>query len=521
MNYYRSIDAVVEALKNMEDLGVKCNLLIGAGCSVSAGIPSAQGILDIIQTRYPDTYSRASEKNYATCMKMLTPGERRGLIKNLISGSKLNMTHIAIAQLIKNGFIHRVLTPNFDNLLIRALSFVDEFPPIYDLASSTDFTPSYIPEKSIFYLHGQYTGLKLMNTVEEVESQTQRLKPLFDRLKENSVWLIVGYSGQNDSLFKLLSDVPEFENRLFWVGYNETPGEHLGTNLLSEDRYAFYLRSYDSDSFFVELAERLGQFPPNFMLKPFSYLKNLITNIEPNTTENDLLPAIEVTSNVIEQAIDTFENKIEFMAEYYYRLGLYDNILLWERELIELDKVQLVANSYFRKGYKTHIEARKIEMAGLIRTALDYYGKSNELEEDSDTYNNIGVCWQDLWKYEEDGDPIFLLTAIDSFIMSAQLQLSNAPLLNLLLATYDLLEHNLSETNEIESLDKSKIELVEYGGDPSYQLHLDWYEQVRDLLLNTDEDSETLNALHVKIDTVISILKIFSDSRQVAASSED
>jgi NAD-dependent SIR2 family protein deacetylase len=45
----RKIEDVVETLRGAKKRGSKCSLLIGAGCSVKAGIPTAAGFVDIIK----------------------------------------------------------------------------------------------------------------------------------------------------------------------------------------------------------------------------------------------------------------------------------------------------------------------------------------------------------------------------------------------------------------------------------------------------------------------------------------
>ena len=44
--YDRKVEHVVESLNRGKDRGIKCCLLIGAGCSVSAGIPLANDFID-------------------------------------------------------------------------------------------------------------------------------------------------------------------------------------------------------------------------------------------------------------------------------------------------------------------------------------------------------------------------------------------------------------------------------------------------------------------------------------------
>ena len=45
----------------------------------------------------------------------------------------------------------------------------DVFPAVYDFAASQVFKPDFIAQQSIFHLHGQHTGLVVLNTESEVE----------------------------------------------------------------------------------------------------------------------------------------------------------------------------------------------------------------------------------------------------------------------------------------------------------------------------------------------------------------
>ena len=98
---YRDLEDVVSALKKAKEDNINVNLLIGAGCSVTANIPAAQGMVDTIKKEFPGEFKRAKIKDYPNCMSKLTPSERRNLISRIVKDAKINWTHIAIAQLMK------------------------------------------------------------------------------------------------------------------------------------------------------------------------------------------------------------------------------------------------------------------------------------------------------------------------------------------------------------------------------------------------------------------------------------
>ncbi len=278
----RTIEDLVETLRKAKDRGRKCTLLVGAGCSVKAGIPTAAGFVDIIRSEYPQAYGRAKEKSYPACMNQLALSERRDLIARYVDKAKINWAHIAIAQLMKSGYVDRVLTTNFDSLIVRACALLGLFPATYDFAVSQILKPGDLPDMAIFYLHGQRTGFVLMNTKAECDEHSKLLAPLFDNAKQGRVWVVAGYSGENDPVFDHLAATKVFDNNLYWVGYKQDePKQHVCEKLLIEGKYAFHISGHDADDFFVTVAQQLGCFPPDFVARPFPYLESLLGMVAP------------------------------------------------------------------------------------------------------------------------------------------------------------------------------------------------------------------------------------------------
>jgi hypothetical protein len=73
----RELEDVMQALRFGKGTTRKGGILIGAGCSVSAGIPSAGGFVDLIRKELPGAYGRADPKTYPRCMAELAPGVQR------------------------------------------------------------------------------------------------------------------------------------------------------------------------------------------------------------------------------------------------------------------------------------------------------------------------------------------------------------------------------------------------------------------------------------------------------------
>lgn len=279
---YRSIREIKETLQVARSRKRGCTLLIGAGCSATAGIPTAAGFVKIIQDEHQLAFERAAAKTYPGVMAELLLAQRRDLIARYVDAAQINWAHLGIALLMQAGYVDRVLTTNFDLLVVRACAVLGMFPAVYDFASSQLLKRADIPDQAVFYLHGQRTGFVLMNTDEDMNRHAKLLGPVFEDAGAGRVWIVVGYSGENDPVFQHLSGTPKFDNGLFWVGYQDSePGPHVREQLLSQDKDAFYTKGFDADAFFVGLTRELGVFPPDIVARPFTYLERALGGIAP------------------------------------------------------------------------------------------------------------------------------------------------------------------------------------------------------------------------------------------------
>ncbi len=303
----RTIEDIVETLKNAQRRGRKCSVLVGAGCSVTAGIPTAQGFVEIIKKDYPRAYNRAKEKAYAQCMAELSRAEQHDLIAEYVDKAKINWGHIALAQLMHAGFIDRVLTTNFDPLVVRACALIGDFPAVYDFASSQHFQPEKVPGQAVFHLHGQRTGFVLINTPADYEKHAQLLAPVFEDAGRGRTWLVVGYSGKNDPVFEHLASVECFDNGLFWIGFEDSePDVHLREKLLLPGKDTHYVSGFDADGFFTTLGTMLECFPPKLVSGPFSYLEGVFDTLCEYT-----VPRTDTSLNVMEYARRFVHNAVE------------------------------------------------------------------------------------------------------------------------------------------------------------------------------------------------------------------
>jgi NAD-dependent SIR2 family protein deacetylase len=174
------IRQIAETFHAAKARGRPAHLLIGAGCSKSAGVPIAGELIARIQKDYAHRCKAKFGEDaptYGACMKLLTVRERRDLLEGFLKEAKINWAHIAIAKMVHGGFVERVLTVNFDNILARACGLLGQYPAIYDFGAAPTDQTGAIVVPSIVHLHGQGYGVKLMNTSEETAEHAKKSGP--------------------------------------------------------------------------------------------------------------------------------------------------------------------------------------------------------------------------------------------------------------------------------------------------------------------------------------------------------
>ena len=173
-----SVKDIAKTLKDNKKQGLPVIIFTGAGCSKSAGMPLANELVAEINKKFKSNLRALTDtqkKDYGSCMGKLTPHEQKTLIEKHISKAKINWAHIALASLLKEGYIGKVLTFNFDNILNRACSLDNFFPPTYDLKVLSEEYFSAIPNQSIVHLHGQWSGFQLANSDIDTKKQAEKL----------------------------------------------------------------------------------------------------------------------------------------------------------------------------------------------------------------------------------------------------------------------------------------------------------------------------------------------------------
>lgn len=233
--------------------GLRPTVLLGAGASVTSGIPLAGETaeraakwawcqahgksLEDIRIRRSDYWpwlcgqpwyseEKPIDQQYPAVIENLlgVKRSRREFFEKLISpGVPPSIGYRCLARILNEGFVSTVLTTNFDHCLEEARTLENKPHMLVPIRTESDlvrFTTSPSAPQLI-YLHGSVEHYSDKNLVEETNSLpggiTERLIPI---LRDHPI-LVIGYRGGETSIMKDLfldhvGDTLSFSNGIYW-----------------------------------------------------------------------------------------------------------------------------------------------------------------------------------------------------------------------------------------------------------------------------------------------------------------
>ncbi len=401
-----AVENCSEELRSARERGKAGNILIGAGCSISCGIPSAAKIIEIISETYPHTYSKIDSKykdDYRHVIDLLPLNERRDLIIDITSNKKVNWGYIALARLMESGFIDRVLNLNFDLQLQRACSLIGFHPAVYDFSHNSIRDFDLIASPSIAHLHGQSFGLIQLNDEKQTNDHMKRLRPLLSNSLASAPLTIIGYSGESDQLFRVLEREYRGREFLTWLGYDFSAKPHLSK--LMRKKHARYFGSIEFDSFMVSLAIELGCWPPRIVSEPIKFVSSWIENIalfKPSSDEQPI-DLKYIASDKLSAVIKDWKTKYSKFPEFEkLMLSLDYNSVIKKFERSRNKKAivasvyhkGLISWAYSEASYHLWNDvanrriAEKAEVSKTLRVAKRYIDKAISLSNKKIYFNN-------------------------------------------------------------------------------------------------------------------------------------
>jgi NAD-dependent SIR2 family protein deacetylase len=288
-----SLDAFIRAVG--VNRGVRHAFFLGAGTSISSGIPSASRCIwnwkrDIFVTNNPGMEEQFRELSlrsvqeriqrwldqqqqfpkedaadeYAFYANRCYPiaDDRRQFFENLASGKKPHIGYQLLPLLAEAGLLRSIWTTNFDGLPAKAAATSNVVAVEIGLSSTERvFRQPRDGEMICVSLHGDYRYDALKNTTEELRSQDATLLRALSETACDMNLVVIGYSGRDASVMSTLREAYSRQGtgRLYWCGFeDDTPPSHvdelLRTARQAGCREAHYVSSLGFDDLIVRLA---------------------------------------------------------------------------------------------------------------------------------------------------------------------------------------------------------------------------------------------------------------------------
>jgi NAD-dependent SIR2 family protein deacetylase len=258
-------------------------LLIGAGCSASASIPTANRIVTEICSRFParcNGLSVSTENSYAKAIELLTEDEWRDLFESPANRARINLTHLCIAELMRADVVDRVLTTNFDPLLRRACDLCGTYPAVFDCSAMVELERVFRdPQPAVYYLHGQVYGVRMLNPGRRLQDAAKLVRQAVLANIERRTLIVCGYSGQCDNIAEELWKA-ELRNPVFWVPHSQEDAEKAIAQLKDRrnpgmEGKIFVTERADSDRFFCKMLLMLRMDLPGLVLNADGFARDL------------------------------------------------------------------------------------------------------------------------------------------------------------------------------------------------------------------------------------------------------
>lgn len=287
-----SFDAFVRAFALSKDK--RPSFLLGAGCSLSSGMPLAsQCIWDwkkeiyltqnkviplVFDVRQPsvqkkiqlwlDTqgsypkYGDSSEYEFYVEKAYPLASSRKEYFTNLCRDKNPSIGYKMLVLLHRFGCLSSVWTTNFDSLTERAAILEGLTPINVNTDNPKAIFQNNAPQDLLYIaLHGDYKYEKLKNTGKELDTQEKEFVKALSSYFINKDLIVIGYSGRDKSLMKSLNEAFSSEGggRLFWCGYGKDASpevlELIKNAQVRGKREAFYVNAPGFDEILITLMQ--------------------------------------------------------------------------------------------------------------------------------------------------------------------------------------------------------------------------------------------------------------------------
>jgi hypothetical protein len=290
---------VLDIIKTLQQFqgDPKHMLLLGAGASVTSGVPTASDlVLELLRSEYsankhlpprdahiqPESKIRAwatralpwfnpndhKRSEYEQVMEnvLRLPDARNAFLRRKLARAKPGKGYLRLGSLISRGWFNTIWTTNFDHMVRACTHHLPE--PLEEVNALDQFTTLDVSltRRRLIRLHGDFWHGDLINTPEEFRSMPQVRYEALQRLLLTQGLIVVGYGGRDRSIMDALIDVARdstnLHKGLFWCIRKDTTCPPFVRRLVQVCGQRAYLVEIDGfDEMMAEIDKALVRKP--------------------------------------------------------------------------------------------------------------------------------------------------------------------------------------------------------------------------------------------------------------------
>jgi hypothetical protein len=195
----------------------------------------------------PPNFKDASE-SYSYWLSAAYPSADaiQNYLRGMMENKPISKANLRLAHLVLDGTLARtVFTPNFDDMLTKALYLFGQRPLICDHPQTVGRMKVESNDTQIIHVHGSYWFYDCCNLKQDItdRSEDPPITLILDEFLRNHSPLVVGYSGWDGdvlmSAIKKRLKMGRLANPLFWFCYRENSISDLPSWLKNNDDVHF------------------------------------------------------------------------------------------------------------------------------------------------------------------------------------------------------------------------------------------------------------------------------------------
>lgn len=396
------LETVCRILAGREQGHNKVIMFLGAGCSISSGLPSASSLAASWARRLGTAKCTAElpgfspvtvGAHYSELFDLLcdTAQKRFGEMYRIMQGARPGFAYGTLAKLIEKDHssvdgrqprLPCILTTNFDDLLEQALAIHTSIRALMVPTQNTIHLSSNC--FSVVKLHGDYRHYTMNRRSELSQIHGDFIMHLGPLLKDSTL-IFVGYAGRDQGVSQMLSEIIEKNFRpscVYWVN-TDNPGGELDKALSRID--CFHVKHSDFDEMMLKVS-LIAKIIPASLHRFSEYCEDYISYLEYIVKSNKTNSTIDILSG------------LEFGDWSYYSMSA------WK----DLPKGTDRALSLFKDGIKKYPSSAALlsryghflkDNMGDIRQAHKVYNKALEIDRHHwRTLGHLGTLVKDYGK---------------------------------------------------------------------------------------------------------------------------